>query len=733
MKPLIESANGANGFPRACMAAIAILAVALLAVQGPVPGARGQAAQNLDWPYYGNDPGGMRYADIDQISPSNVAQLQPAWIFHTNVFNEHTSFEAQPIVVDGVMYVSSPHDHVFALDAATGALKWTYNPEMPSLAELAICCGQANRGVAVGRGKVFIGQLDATLVALDAQTGAVAWKVAVADWRDQWTETMAPLYVDGKVIIGASGGEFLRRGFVDAYDADTGQQLWRFYTVPEPGQFGSETWAGDSWRTGGATVWSTPVADLDLGLLYITTGNAAPDENGSERAGDNLFSTSVVALDLATGQYHWHFQEVHHDLWDYDAAQPAHLFTLEKDGRQTPAIGHANKNGNYFILDRRTGEPLYDVTEVPVPTEPAWQNPSPTQPMPTTDPLVPQQVENAPPGVRTAPMWTPPQEQPLLIQPGFEAGPEWTASAYSPRTKYAYIQAGGYEPWLYHAIPPLLNSLGSTAVDQIPGVENWGLFDAVDTTTGKLAWQMRTPQKIVSGVVVAGDLVFFGESNGQFNALDATSGEILWSFKSDVPSVGGANGSPAVYIVDGREYVVMTFGGNNQVRSSDISPSGDAVIAFALPRPGDPDQLRVLRADPQQVETGAIPESAMIPPMQSPPADAVVVEVETHDFAFFPNEFVVPAGRQVAVHIVNTGVPPSGIAIKLPDRPIALKGPVKPGEDAYLVFRAPSEPGSYEFFSPLGPQRFFGMTGTMTVVAPAPAGTPAAPPAQRSR
>jgi quinohemoprotein ethanol dehydrogenase len=696
-----------------------------------------QAGDDLDWPYYGHDPGAMRYVDIDQINPSNVGQLQPAWIFHTNVANDHTSFEAQPIVIDGVMYISSPHNHVFALDAATGDLKWTYSPEdMPSLSDLAICCGQANRGVAVGDGKVFIGRLDAKLVALDADSGEVAWEATVADWREKWTETMAPLFVDGKVIIGASGGEFLRRGFVDAYDADTGEHLWRFYTVPGFGEPGNETWAGDSWATGGATVWTTPAADLDLGLLYITTGNAAPDENGSARAGDNLYAASIVALDLDSGEYRWHFQEVHHDIWDYDAAQPVHLFTLQKDGEQTPALGHANKNGNYFILDRRNGTPLYEVEEVPVPTEPSWQNPAPTQPDPATDPLIPQEVKNAPEGVKSAPMWTPPQEQPLLIQPGGEAGPEWTASAYSPRTKYAYIQAGGYEPWLYHATEDLQNSLGSTGLDVIPGIEHYGLFDAMDTTTGKLAWQIRVPERIVSGVVVAGDLVFFGESTGEFNAVDATSGDVLWTYTPDRKGVGGANGSPAVYAVDGREYVVMAFGGNNQVRSAfgannqvrsdDPSPPGDAVIAFALPEDGAAGgEPNVVRADPVQVETGAIPPEAMVPPMQSAPAGATIVEIETHDYTFFPNEFTVEPGQQVAVHIVNTGLPPSGIAIMLPDGPMALKGAVLTKEDAYFVFTAPDQPGTYDFFNPLGPQKFFGMTGTMTVSADASESTPA--------
>lgn len=699
-----------------------IFAFALLSILGLVAGCGSSSKPNpmpasLDWRYYGNDAGGMRYADVDQIKAANAAQLKPAWILHTNVFNAHTSFEAQPIIVGGTLYVSSPHDHVFALDAATGEIRWTYNPTLPPLSELAICCGQTNRGVAFGNGKVFIGQLDAKLVALDAGTGKVAWQTQVADPAESWTVTMAPQYLDGKVFVGASGGEFLNRGFVDAYDANTGKLVWRFYTVPAPGEPGNETWSGDSWKTGGATVWSTPQADPSLGLLYVTTGNAAPDENGSQRAGDNLNATSIVALDVNTGKPRWHFQEVHHDLWDYDAVQPVHLFMLRRDGQDIPALGHANKNGNYFVLDRRDGKPLYAVTEVAVPTEPSWQHPSPTQPMPATDPLIPHQVEQTPPGLKSAPLWTPPQEQPLLIQPGYEAGPEWTAAAYSPRTRYAYIPAGGYEPWLYHAMPSIVNSVGSTMFDQIPGVANYGLFDALDTTTGKIAWQIRADQKIVSCASVAGDLVFFGESSGKFNAVDAKTGTVVWSYASTEKDVGGANGCPAVYVVKGREYVVMPFGGNNQVRSNltpGASPTGDALIAFALPG-STAAATNVVRAQPRQVETGAIPDSAMIDRVPQAPPGATVIEMTTSEFTFSPKQFSVQAGRQIAVHIVNTGVPPSGIAIKLPSGPIALKGPVKPKEDAYFVFVAPDQPGDYQFFSPIGAQRFFGMTGTMTV------------------
>ena len=682
--------------------------------------AGGAPIAELDWPVYGHDLGGMRYVDTDQINRSTVAGLKPAWIFHTNVMNKETSFESQPIEVGGTLYVSSPHDHVFALDAVTGALTWTYNPsDMPTLANLALCCGQTNRGVAVGGGKVFIARLDANLVALDARSGKVAWQVADDDWHNKWTETMAPQYVDGKVIVGTAGGELRKRGHVSAYDAATGRLLWRFYTVPGPGAPGHETWAGDSWRNGGATVWSTPNVDPALGLLYITTGNASPDENGSARAGKNLYANSIVALDLNTGHLRWHFQEVHHDLWDYDATQPTHLFTLTRDGRDIPAIGHANKDGNYFVLDRRTGAPIYPVTEMPVPAGPAWQHASPTQPMPATEALIPQTVETTPPGVMSAPMFTPPQPHPLLIQPGYESGPEWGAAAYSPRTGYAYIPAGGYEPWLFHAMRPQVNSLGSTAVGaKVPGIATYGLFDAMDTTTGKIAWRIKVPNKTVTGVAVAGDLVFWGQDNGQFDATDARTGKTLWTFQSSMPGVGGANGSPAVYRVEGRAYVVMAFGGNLRERAdapNKTSSPGDALIAFALPAPGQT-QPHMVTAYPQQVPTGL---PAMVAPLQGAPAGAAVVTLLTHDLNYYPHQFTVRAGQRVAVHLVNTGIEPSSIAVKLPSGPLALQGMVKPHEDAYFVFDAPIRPGTYPFFSPLGPQKFFGMTGVMTV-APAP-------------
>jgi len=447
----------------------------------------------------------------------------------------------------------------------------------------------------VRRRQIFIARLDGKLIALDAETGKVAWSVAAADYKHRETETMAPQFVDGKVLVGVSGGELEVRGFLTAFDAKTGRREWRFYTIPGAGKPGNATWAGDSWKTDGAPVWQTPNVDPKLGLVYVNTGNAAPDLNGSKRAGKNLYSASVVAVDLNTGEERWYFQEVHHDLWDYDGIQPTQLFDVEKNGSTIPAIGHANKDGYYFILDRRTGKPVSPVNEVSVPTSPAWQHAYPTQPESAIS-LEPHTVGHVPSSVKpqyaqSAPQFTPPHRTAILMQPGFETGPEWAPGAYSPRTKYVYLPAGGYEPWLYVAKPNDVVSMGSSGTGAKAMGLTYGLFDAVDTQTERIAWTMRIPEKSESGVVVAGDLVFFGQSDGNFDALDSKSGKSLWSWHgTSMPGVGSPNGAGAAYVVNGREYVVMAFGGNLRDRADAPgkggSKQGDTLIAFALPQNG---------------------------------------------------------------------------------------------------------------------------------------------------
>jgi quinohemoprotein ethanol dehydrogenase len=543
-----------------------------------------QPPTNVDWPYYGNDFTNQRYQDLDQINPSNVSQLQPLWIFHTGVLDPGASFAATPVVVDGTMYITTGNSDVFALDAATGQEKWAYHPaeDMTPFSEIPLKAGRINRGVAVGGGKVFIGRMDAILVALDATTGEVVWRTQVADPRNGYNISSAPLYFDGLVFIGPTGGEFRAHGYFDAYNAETGELVWRFFT------YDKSTWAGESWLETGSTVWVPAALDPELGLLYLSTGNPGNDANGSKRAGMNLYANSVVALHARTGELAWYFQEIHHDIWDYDANTTPVLFDLVKDGVTTPAVGHCNKTGFYFILDRRTGQPLYDVVEQPVPTTPEWQNPWPTQPISAIEPLAPQTVSEQPMDAMTvtAPLFTPPSETPQIMVPGPHGGCNWPPHAYSPRTRFVYYTSQ-YAPHMFQAFPEMFGGLfAGIANPAIDGMDRYGIVGALDTTTGRVAWQRRIQTGVYSGLVVAGDLVFFGENTGKFQAVDPMTGDELWSFRSDNPRVGGANAGPIAYMVNGKEFIANAFGGSFVQAQVHLANIGDAVVAFGLPDPG---------------------------------------------------------------------------------------------------------------------------------------------------
>jgi quinohemoprotein ethanol dehydrogenase len=550
-------------------------------------------AQTVNWLYNGADLSNSRYADIDQINPSNVSQLKPAWTFHTGVFDPNMSMEMTPLVFDGVMYVTTGDDDVFALSATTGKLIWHYNPasDMPKISTLPVCCNNDNRGVAYGAGLVFDARLDAVLVALDAKTGKEAWQTRVDLPSNGATMTLAPQYIgasEGKVpevIVGVSGADEGVRGHLDAYNAATGKLLWRFYTT-DPA-----TWAGTSWQHGGASVWGTPTFDPTLNMVYFSTGNAGTTFWGGNRAGKNLYAASIVALDATTGTLKWYFQETHHDLWDFDGPQPTVLLSLNG----VPAIEHTSKTGYMFILNRATGESIYRVEEVTVPPTPAnaaWQNPWPTQPISAIQSLTEQSVERLPAGYTAAPMWTTMGPTPMVYQPWASGGMEWPPAAYSPRTHMIYSHAK-YNPGNAEVIDNTavaaaaatgnfnkVYAAGGFKFESLPGV-NHGVYGAVNTLTGKVAWTIpmltTSPE---SGVTVAGDLVFFGDSAGLFYAASAATGDILWVFDAaTVANTGGGNGSAAVYEVDGVEYVVYGFGGN----PGSSFQLGDAVIAFALP------------------------------------------------------------------------------------------------------------------------------------------------------
>jgi quinohemoprotein ethanol dehydrogenase len=589
----------------------------------------GSAPPSLDWPHYGKDLANTRYLHVDQINPHNVGDLQVAWVFHTGVLDPLAELQSSPIEVDGRLFLTDGHDNVFALNAASGDLLWKVDgfSDETQLGQFFLCCGRNNKGVAYGDDKVYVGRFDDSVVAMNAKTGAVVWRTTVADWHDKVTINSAAQFAEtgdrGLVIVSLSGGEFEVRGQVFALDSKTGNIVWRFSTtVPN-------SYAGTSFKSGGGAVWNPPAIDPELGLVFLSVGNASPDILGENRAGDNLYATSILALNLSNGNPVWHFQEVHHDIWDYDSAQPAVLFPLEKNGKEYDALGHCDKNGQYYILDRRTGEPIYPVTEKSVPTGAAFQNAAPTQPYSSVEILTPLSFDRLTaaeqpdvaaitayyssylaPGqtqVALSPQYTPPDETLRLIMPGDNGGCEWNPAAYSPRTHFVYYGAR-HDPDVFktHSGNKSLISeptngdlhLGSTFLNHVPGAKPFGIYGATDIRTGKVIWKIQIPAPAKSGVLVAGDLVFFGEGNGKFDGVDARSGNRLFSFDApaNVPNAGGAAASPVAYLADGREYIVNGFGGNVPDRTITSggnclggghlcdNPVGDAFIAFTLPK-----------------------------------------------------------------------------------------------------------------------------------------------------
>jgi quinohemoprotein ethanol dehydrogenase len=548
-------------------------------------------AQEVDWPYNGGDLWNRRFQSIDQITPSNVSELKPAWIFHTGTSGPNINMEMTPLVVNGVMYVTDGVDDVFALNPTTGKQIWKYTADLPAV-PLGNTPGLTNRGVAYGQGLVFIGRMDAMLVALDAKTGAVVWKATVDSPSNYAYLTAAPQFINAsngaggrepEVLIGVSS-DAGARCHVDAYNPATGKLLWRFYTA-NPADF-----AGDSGQVGGGAMWNTPTFDPTLNMVYFDVGNPNATYNAVDRAGANLYTDSMVALDATSGELQWFFQMVHHDLWDYDAAQPTMLFSLNG----VPAIEGTTKAGYTFILDRASGESLFPYEEVAIPPTPAnaaYQHPWPTQPVSSIESLAEVIAEpgSVPPGVVRAPsQFATPGPTAQVFQPYGAGGYEFAPPAYSPRTQMIYSHAINGASVVERenvdckqVVGPALVFCGIVSGTPSPLGVAHGVYGAINTVTGKVAWSIPIPTSAPnSGVTVAGDLVFFGDSDGIFYAASAATGEILWVYDAlTVPGAGGANAAPAVYEIDGVEYVVNAFGGDSVFTSL----LGDAVIAFALP------------------------------------------------------------------------------------------------------------------------------------------------------
>jgi PQQ-dependent dehydrogenase (methanol/ethanol family) len=601
-------------------------------------------------------------------------------------FDNKYSQQGTPVVKDGVMYIPTGQQDVFALDVRTGTILWRYiadvDPKSPG--------GWNNRGVAVAEGKVFASQKDSHLIALDQTTGKVIWKTEVAPDVGPASKYLpnAVIYYDGMVFTGVAGGDSGVRGELSAFDAASGIQLWRFYTVPAPGEFGNDTWEGDSWRYGGGAAWMHPAIDPDLGLIYFPTGNAWPDTDGSVRGGDNLFTASIVALDIKTGIYKWHFQEVHHEIWDYDNANSPVLFDAVIDGQPRKGLAHTGKTGFMYLLDRSNGQPLIGIAEVPVKQDPR-QKTAATQPVPVGDAFVPQCAVDPLPSYLTGCLFDPFWEDPVLIAPGTQGGSDYSPISFNPQTGLVYIPATNINSAFAISREKIDEATGARIkLDGIgfyrpTGTKRSGILTAMDPTTNKIVWQKEMPYPIGLGsgvMTTAGGLIFHGEPDGNFLALDAMTGEELWRFQTGF----GADGPPITYELDGEQYVAIATGGNNL----GLSSRGDAVWAFKLggslgplnPPPAPP-KVQVIASAPVPVNAVSIGRSWN--------ADLKLTNIR-NEYAFGPENITVAVGTTVTW--TNEGDLAHSATSQSKVFDTGLLGS---GESASFTF---DRPGTYEYF-----------------------------------
>jgi alcohol dehydrogenase (cytochrome c) len=645
-----------------------------------------QSPVGKDWVTNGGNMTNQRYSTLNAINTGNVKQLKGAWMARLNGsgIGGKYSAEATPLVKDGIMYVVTGNDDVFALDAKTGRMLWERRSGIDQKIS-TVCCGWLNRGLAMGEGMLFLGQLDTNVVALDIKTGKEVWKTPIEDWRNGYVVTSAPLYYDGIVYSGISGGEFGIRGRLTALDAKTGKILWRAYTLPTGEEVGSDTWPKGSNQStrGGAAIWNTPALDPELGLIYFAVGNCGPDYNGAVREGDNLFCASIMAVKAKTGEYAWHFQQVHHDIWDYDAASPVVLFDTVLDGQKKKGIAEAGRTGWVYILDRTNGKPLIGIDERPVPQEPL-QKTAKTQPYPKGDNTVPTCAKPLPgydkAGCIFATFW----ETPVLIEPGGLGGTNWSPMPYSPDTGYFYVP-GTIRPSSYvrygDTYKKGLRYVGGTQAPPI-GAPMAGNFTAIDGKTNKIAWQQQMPYRMGGGggsTVTAGGLLLRGEPDGNFVALDAKSGEVLWKFQTGF----GADAPAMVYEVDGEEYIAIVTGGN----SIQGSANGDALWAFSLKG-----QIGPLYPPPPPM-TAALPGGPIIDG-----AKEVKIADLNAEYAYFPGRTRVKEGT--TVKFTNLGDLPHSATSVATDKVKWDTGLLAKGEAKSITF---ADPGTYYYICSIHP------------------------------
>ena len=550
------------------VAVVALFGALSLSLQAQITPQRIASAANepQNWLTYSGSYSGTRYSPLDRITPQNVKNLKLQWVYQAPVAG---GWQTSPLVVDGIMYLTQRLNDVVALDATTGRAFWIYR--YTPAAERIVCCGANNRGLAILGDTLFMGTLDANLIAIDARTGRQVWKTELAKTREGYSITLAPLVVKDKVIVGVGGGEYGIRGFVAAYDAATGKEAWRFYTIPGPGEKGHETWETcpdarsvrpqtdqpanafcdpEAWKHGGGSIWVTGSYDPQLNLTYWGVGNVGPDYNGAQRPGDNLYTDSVVALDADTGALKWHYQFTPHDVYDYDSVQVPVLIDNWANTR-TNVMAWANRNGNFYVLDRATGRFLLGKPFVKV----NWMSDF---------------------DERGRPIQTPqPAGQPTY--PGNQGGTNWYSPSYSPRTRLFYISAWEDYASIYAPAPSTFKQgtvfVGGgpsnfSAVPGAPGIgrspiNTWteaaghGAVIAVDPVTGERKWKFDMTDVTDSGILTTGsDLVFTGGREGFFQALDARNGTLLWKTNLGAAITSG----PITYRIGNKQYVSVVAG-----------------------------------------------------------------------------------------------------------------------------------------------------------------------------
>ena len=512
-----------------------------------------------NWLIYSGNYASTRHSPLTQITPANVKNLELKWMYQAAVAG---GWQTTPLVVDGIMYVTQRPNDVVALDARTGRVFWIYR--YPAAPNPVVCCGANNRGLAILGDTLFMGTLDAHLVAIDAKSGRPLWTAQVAESKAGYSVTLAPLVVKDKVVIGVGGGEYGIRGFVAAYDARTGKEAWRFSTIPGPGEAGFESWApcppvsttfcdAEAWKHGGGSVWVTGSYDPALNLTYWGVGNAGPDWNADQRPGDNLYTDSVVALDADTGRLRWHYQFTPHDRYDYDSVQVPILADITWNGGPVKAMLWANRNGNFYVLERATGRFLSGRPFVKVNWMSAFDERG--RPIQTVQP----------PG---QPTW-----------PGNQGGTNWYSPSFSPRTGMFYVSAWENYATIFGGVPveyqegrnfgganlrPFVAVPGAPAPAGRRGpINNWteaagtGAVLALDVATGGVKWRFPMTDVTDSGITTtASDLLFTGGREGYFHAHDARTGAFLWKASLGSPIVN----APVTYEVGGKQYVATISG-----------------------------------------------------------------------------------------------------------------------------------------------------------------------------